>query len=148
MIRTISIFYKSIYEAAVRRFRSEELFFGLSAILTIIINYDSDVPAIFVICLLAFYYLFFGWFMFSVPNEKHLLFSIISEIVYSACLLSMAILIAGGFYEFFFYALQVILIIPLFLVLRSKRNWGVYKQNHFVRIGIVVLLNLFIYCFK
>ncbi len=148
MIGIISSFCKSIFNGAVKRFRSEELFFGLSTVFTIIIDYGSPMPAIFVICLLAFYYLFFGWFMFTVPNEKHVLFSVISGIVYSVCLLSMAILIAGGFYESFFYSLQAILISLFFLVLKGKKNWGVYKQNHFVRIGIVLFLNLFIYLFK
>ena len=148
MTNKIISFCKSITNGAVARFRTEELFFGISAIGTIIIDYGSVVPALSVICLLAFYYLFFGWYMFATLNEKHVLFSIISGIIYSVCLLTMALIIVGrDSYNGFFYLIQLILVTLLAAVL-YRNNWGMYKGNHFIRMGLILLLNIYILLFK
>ncbi|TDQ09203.1 hypothetical protein ATK78_1357 [Pedobacter metabolipauper] len=140
---------KNFYSSAVVRFRPEELFFGLSAISSVIIDYGSVAPPVVVICLLAFYYLFFGWFMFSTSNENHIGFSIISGAVYFVCLLSMTVIIAGGdSSNGFFYALPIALLIFLYWYLILRDGWRIYRSNHYVRILIILFLNLYVFVFK
>lgn len=131
-----------------KRFRSEENIFGLMTIGTILINYGSSVPAISVCCLLAFYYMFFSWLMFSTKEENHVWFSLISGVVYSVCLLSMAILIGKLYDGLLFLYLQIVLLIPLYGFLFTRKLWGLYKGNHYIRIVIILLLNLYILLFK
>lgn len=144
MVRIIT----SIVKAAQARFRPEELFFGISAVGTVIIDYGSVVPALFTMCLLAFYYLFFGWFMMSVPSERHLFFSIISGVVYSISLLTMVfIIVTNDSLDGFFYVTQLVLLAPVFGYL-VKKDWGIYKSNHYIRIGIILFLNIYVLLFK
>lgn len=139
---------RSIFNSSLARFRTEELFFGVSAIGTIIIDYGSVVPAVAVSCLLAFYYLFFGWYMFGTRNEKHTLFSIIAGAVYSICLMLMALIIVGAdSYNGFFYVAQLILLAALGWYL-TKKDWGIYKGNHYIRMVIILFLNFYILLFK
>jgi len=145
---TIISIFKAITTGAMRRFRTEELFFGVSAISTVLINYNSVVPALAVLCLLAFYYLFFGWYLFSTLNGKYLLFSIAAGMIYSICLLIMAVVIVGqDSYNGFFYVIQLICLIGLGCYL-FKKDWGMYRSNHYIRIAIIVLLNLFVLLFR
>ncbi len=139
--------WKSVVNVS-KRFRSEEILFGSMAIVTILVDYGSSVPAMAMCCLLAFYYLFFSWSMFSTKQENYLLFSIISGVVYSGCLLSMAILIGKLYEGLFFLYLQIVLLIPICGFLLSRKLWGIYKGNHYIRIGLIVFLNLYIILFK
>lgn len=148
MTTKIISFYRWITNGAIARFRSEELFFGLSTIGTVIVDYGSVVPALGVLCLLAFYYVFFSWYMFSTLHEKHILFSIICGVVYSICLLTMALIIVGGdSYYGFFYIIQPVLLAPLVWFL-NRKDWGMYKGNHYIRMAIILFLNGYILFFK
>jgi len=148
MINKIISFCNSVINGAIRRFKSEELFFGLSAIGTIIVDYGSVVPALFVTGLLAFYYLFFGWYLFSIPKERHILFSIISGVVYSICLTSMAItILLGESYYGTLFLVQIVLFVPLGWFL-FKKDWGVYKGNHYIRMMLIMFLNFYILFFR
>ncbi len=147
IVKNIINFFKAFVNVSTRRFRSEELFFGGSMIATVISNYNSIIPDLFVMLLLAFYYLFFGWMILSTKAENHLIFSIISGIVYSICLVSMAIMEIEGKPYIFLVFLQALMLLALFVYLKMK-EWGVYKGNHYIRISIMIFLNLFIYFLK
>ena len=147
MIRKVIVYLKSALTEITDRFRSEELFFGISAISSVIIDYGSILPSLFVCGLLAFYYLFFGWYMFSTKMEKHVFFSIFAGIIYSICLLSIMALIAGVIYQVFFYILQLLILVSLLFVLKNK-SWGTYKDNHQVRVIVLLLLNVYVCIFR
>jgi hypothetical protein len=148
LMNTIAHFIKTLFSNLVKRFRPEEIFFGLTTIFTVIVEYSSVVPSLFMLCLLAFYYMFFGWFMFSTKNEKHALFSIISGVLYSICLLSIAVILLRSGYEVFFYVLQFIVLMSILLFLFNRKTWGIYKENHYIRIGLILFLNICIYIFR
>jgi hypothetical protein len=136
---------KSIIKSAQSRFKSEEMIFGLLVIGTLILN-----PGYFSLgtcSILAFYYVFFGWYMLSTKQEKHLIFSIFSGITYALCLVSLSI-VAGKFYDgLLFFYLQIIFLVPMSTILFFQK-WGMYKENHYIRIAIIIFLNLFAIVFK
>jgi len=140
--------FKEFFESVTKRFSSEELFFGLTTIITIVIDYNSIVPAICTLLLLAFYYLFFGWLLFRNERKTNFLFSIISGIVYSICLVCMVIIIIKDFYSVFFYCIQFVILIIYFMYLRKAKKIELYKANHYIRIAIILFLNIFISIFK
>lgn len=136
---------KQVNEIAMKRFSPEELFFGLSAVVTVLIPHYSIVPALSTLLLLAFYYLFFGWFIFRKERKINFLFSIIAGMVYSICLISLAVIIVGDFYKIFFYSVQLLVLILHFLYLNKIKGLGLYKNAHLIRIGIILFLNLWVY---
>jgi len=140
-------FSKTLAEATTRRFRSEELFFGGSMILTILSNNDSIVPDLAVMVLLAFYYFFFGWMILSTKTEKHIIFSILSGIGYSICLVSMTVMEIDGKPNLHLVLLQALIALAIFFYLK-KKSWGIYKENHYTRIGIIIFLNLLIFSLR
>ena len=147
IVKNIIGFLKALVHASIRRFRPEELFFGATMIATVMSNYNSIVPDLFVMLLLAFYYLFFGWMILSAKEENHLIFSIVSGIAYSLCLVSMVIMEIEGKPYIYLFLLQALMLLGLFAYLK-KKQWGIYKSNHYIRISIIIFLNLFIYCLK
>lgn len=124
-----------------RGFRTEELIFGLLAIGTVLLDYSSSVPAIFTCCLLAFYYCFFGWYLFKTQEENYVLFSIISGIIYAACLLGLSLVILAPFESLIFLYIQILQLVGLTCFLLFKTDWSRYKKNHFIRIGMLTALN-------
>lgn len=147
MAKTITTSFKDAYKGAVERFRTEELFFGLSAIGTILIDYGSIVPSLIVYGLMAFYYFFFGWYMLATKGEKYTLFSIAAGIVYSVCLIGMMVILLDKQYIVSSTIFQLALLCTMVIIL-WQRNWGVYKGNHYIRIGVFVFLNFYICLFK
>jgi len=142
-------FFRSLIQIAIKRFRSEELYFGLSTVSTVMMDYGSTVPAVVMICLMSFYYLFFGWLMLTTIEEKHIFFSILSGIGYSIGLICMALAtIMPPPQQPFFYILQILILASIGWYLTKKSNWGYYKTNHYVRIGIFLFLDLYILIFK
>ena len=142
-------FCRSLIQTAIKRFRSEELYFGLSTVGTVMMDYGSTVPAIVMICLMSFYYFFFGWLMLTTIEEKHILFSILSGIGYSIGLICMALAtIMPPPQKPFFYIMQILILASIGWYLTKKPNWGYYKTNHYVRIGIFLFLDLYILIFK
>lgn len=137
-----------IIDSLNNRFRPEEVIFGSLVILTILVNYPSPVPGMAACCLLAFYYLFFSWSMFTTEHENHVLFSILSGIVYSVCLISITILIGELVSGFVFLYLQLVLLLFISSFLFMKKEWGLYKGNHFIRIGLILFLNFYILVFR
>ncbi len=140
--------FRYIFENINKYFGTEELFFGLATIVSVVDSYHSIVPAISTLLLLAFYYLFFGWFMFRHERKTNFLFSIIGGIVYSVCLTSMAIIVIGDFYKMFFYFIQFPMLGFYYIYLSSIKNIGFYRRSHCIRIGIIAALNLYIYIIK
>ena len=124
-----------------KRFRTEELIFGLLAIGTVLLDYSSSVPAIFTCCLLAFYYCFFGWYLFKTQEENHVFFSIISGIIYAACLCGLSLAIVDPFGGLIFLYMQISLFAGLTAFLLFKNDWSGYKKNHFIRIAVLTVLN-------
>lgn len=144
MINKLIAFLKS----TINRFRPEELFFCLSAIGTILMEFGSVVPALSTLLLLAFYYLFFGWYLFSVKGENHLGFSIFSGIMYAVALVSICMIMLGNFYVIFFYLIQAIIVAVIFFVLYKNNNWGLYKGNHYIRLCMIIFFNIYLSLFK
>jgi hypothetical protein len=139
---------KDVFESITKYFSSEELFFGLATIMTVVTAYSSVVPAISTLLLLAFYYFFFGWFMFRKERKTNFLFSIVAGIVYSVCLVCIATIIVGGNYNLFFYVTQIVVLVVFFSYLKRIKRIESYKTSHYVRIGIILALNLYIFIFK
>jgi len=149
MINKVIEFFRSTYETAIKRFRSEELFFGLTTVSTVMMDYGSTVPAVVSLCLMAFYYFFFGWMMLTTIQEKHIFFSIVSGIGYSTGLLCMALVIILPSSNYaFFYILQILILVSIGYYLSKQANWGYYKTNHYVRIAIFLFLDVYILIFK
>jgi len=130
MITKVIEFFRSTYETAIKRFRSEELFFGLTTVSTVMMDYGSTVPAVVSLCLMAFYYFFFGWMMLTTIQEKHIFFSIVSGIGYSTGLLCMALVIILPSSNYaFFYILQILILVSIGYYLSKQANWGYYTMS-------------------
>ncbi|MDQ0638345.1 cbb3-type cytochrome oxidase subunit 3 [Pedobacter sp. W3I1] len=140
--------FKSVFKDIIKYFSTEELFFGLATVVTVVSPYNSIVPALTTLILLAFYYFFFGWFMFRNERKTNFLFSIIAGIVYSVCLVSIAIIITGDFYKTFFYIMQFIILVVYYIYLSKLKNIGFYRSSHYIRIGIIIALNVYLYIIK
>ncbi|MET4081806.1 hypothetical protein ABIB40_001757 [Pedobacter sp. UYP30] len=76
------------------------------------------------------------------------LFSVISGITYSICLVCIVIIIIGDFYSMFFYTMQFVILSIYPLYLKNIKNLDMYKTNHYIRIAIILFLNIFISIFK
>ncbi len=129
----------------VKKIKKEELVFGLIMISAVLIKNQSNVPAMASSLLLGFYYLVFSWYIFPVDKERHIVFSILSGLVYAVCLIGIAVY-SGKLYDgLFFYYIQFLFLLPQVLYLLFQKTWVDYKKLHFMRILTIVFLNIYIF---
>lgn len=129
-----------------KKIKPEEVFFGSLTIITILMNEASGIPGMVCALLLAFYYVIFSWYIFPIGEEKHLAFSIIVGIIYAICLTCVAIYSMKIYDGYFFFYIEGGILFLLMLYLGTRKDWGItYKNLHFLRTIIIILLNVYLY---
>jgi hypothetical protein len=133
-------------------FRAEELIFGGIAVSAVILETQSIVPALVSCWLLSFYYLIFCWYLFSVPNERKIVRSMLFGVLYSLIWLiigACAVEMFGEFDWYFFFIEAILLIfISLYLFFSRKNNSDIFTSTNYWRISIIIFINIFILVFK
>lgn len=109
-----------------KRFKAEELIFGGIAILSIILETQSVVPALVSCYLLGFYYLVFCWYLFVLENEKKIFRSIFFGVLYALAwgIIGSCSVKMFGEQDWFFYMIEALMLlaVSLYLFLWRKKK--------------------------
>lgn len=127
------------------KYRAEEKLFGILAIYTILTRYQFAGYSIFTSLILSFYYAVFGWYLLNTKNEKHIWFSLFSGLVYALCFICLAIYSGKLLRDPIFYFIQLIALLSLIIFLYFKNGGEDYKKLHYIRILVILFLNILVY---
>ena len=136
----------------IKQFKPEEITFVGIAISSIVLETEYVVPALASCCLLSFYYIVFGWYLFSVKDERKIFRSICFGVLYALIWLIVGACSAKMFGEFswvfYLFELLLILTIGLYLFLFRNNSSSIFNLTNYWRLAIIVALNIFILIFK
>ena len=131
-----------------KKFKIEELVFVGLASSSLIFETSSDVPALFTCSLMSFYYLVFGWYIFSDINERKPFRSVIFGILYSVIwlLILVCALRMFGDLTWFFYFIKAILIlsIAMYMYFTRRSSSKLFIKMNYLRLVFAITISLLV----